>query len=52
MKTGSTSYARTFCRRPTSLEAIASEQSLCSASIESAVLVLHPKRVNTVEEQS
>ena len=31
-------YARKFCRRPTS-EVSASEQSLCSASIERAVLV-------------
>ena len=31
-------YARQFCRKPT-LEVIASEQSLCSASIDRAVLV-------------
>jgi len=31
--------AQTFCRRPTSPEVIASEQSLRSASIERAVLV-------------
>jgi len=32
-------YARRFCRRPTSSDVIASEQNLCSASIERAVLV-------------
>jgi len=32
-------YVRKFCRRPTSSEVIATEQSRCSASIERAVLV-------------